>query len=307
MPHNHPCRMTVVGAGLMGTAMAKAFASAGHDVVVWNRTHAKACAVAGGTTAVQDLVHALTDRDVVVVSLNDYDSLFDAMATREVEAVLSGLTIVQLSSGTPSDARRGLAWASSIGASYLDGAVLAFPSGVGTDDATVYYSGDPTVFDKHESLLRTLAQKSVFVDEGIGAAAALDCAVLEGFYGGAVALMHAAAILRSESIDPKVLFDNKDAVLTLVSLTADAAATMIAAKDYTGAESPVSTHSAAIAHIVQLSQDAMIDASFPGQLLAQFRRVIEAGGGHLELPALFETMMDPALATFTSERLNGPR
>ena len=38
-------RVAVLGTGIMGAPMARHLVEAGHDVTVWNRTHAKASAV----------------------------------------------------------------------------------------------------------------------------------------------------------------------------------------------------------------------------------------------------------------------
>ena len=54
-----------IGAGRMGAAMASRLARAGEDVTVWNRTRAKAEALAETGCAVADTIADLRDRDVV--------------------------------------------------------------------------------------------------------------------------------------------------------------------------------------------------------------------------------------------------
>src|SRR5690242_10962488 len=54
-----------IGAGRMGAAMAVRLARAGVPVAVWNRTRAKAQALAGHGCAVADELADLRDRDVV--------------------------------------------------------------------------------------------------------------------------------------------------------------------------------------------------------------------------------------------------
>ena len=97
--------------------------------------------------------------------------------------LLRGKTVAQLTSGTPANARTGAAWAAQHGVNYLDGAILAEPSMTATDYATVFYAGDRTVFDAHKPTLQVLASNTVFVADAIGSAAALDCAILEAYYG----------------------------------------------------------------------------------------------------------------------------
>ena len=85
--------------------------------------------------------------------------------------LLAGKTLVQLTSGSPADARAGLEWAKAHGVDYLDAAILAYPGFVATDDATVCYAGSRAVFDRHLTTLQAIARNSVYVDETIGSAA----------------------------------------------------------------------------------------------------------------------------------------
>ncbi|NOK04350.1 NAD(P)-dependent oxidoreductase [Myxococcus xanthus] len=291
--HMHPIRsakMAVVGCGLMGSALARAFASAGHDVAVWNRTPSKASAVGGGTRAFDSLVEAVSGRELVVVSLSNYAAAAEVLSEKGVAAALTGTTLVQLTSGSPADAREGLAWAQAHGVDYLDAAILAYPSFVATEYATVYYAGSRGIFDRHVETLQAIAKNSVYVDEKIGAAATLDCAILEAYYGGSLAFLHAAAMCKAEGLDPKAFFAQKNSFLGLISVTADAAQDMIEKNGFSGDQCSLNTHVAAIEHIVRLSQDARISARFPKELLDNYKRAVSAGLGDQELPAVFRTL-----------------
>ncbi|WP_375745322.1 NAD(P)-binding domain-containing protein [Corallococcus interemptor] len=290
MTHSRSTKLAVIGSGLMGSALARAFAAAGHDVAVWNRTPGRARAVGGGTVAFEDLVEAVTGRALVVVSLSNYAAWSECVASPAVASALAGTTLVQLTSGSPADARGGLEWARAHGVDYLDAAILAYPAFVATDYATVYYAGARAVFDRHQETLQAIARNSVYVDEKIGSAATLDCAILEAYYGGSLAVLHAAAMCQAEGLDPKAFFAQKNSFLGLISVTADAARDMIERNDFTGQQCSLDTHVAAIEHIVRLSTDARISARFPRELLENYRRAVGAGLGAQELPAVFRTL-----------------
>nr|WP_272491473.1 NAD(P)-binding domain-containing protein [Corallococcus exercitus] len=283
-------KLAVIGSGLMGSALARAFAAAGHDVAVWNRTHSKARAVGGGTVAFENLVEAVSGRELVVVSVSNYAASSELFSSQAVASVLAGKTVVQLTSGSPADARGGLEWARAHGVDYLDAAILAYPAFVATDYATVFYAGSRAVYDRHLETLRAIAKNSVYVDEKIGSAATLDCAILEAYYGGSLAVLHAAAMCQAEGLDPKAFFAQKNSFLGLISVTADAAQGMIENNDFTGQQCSLNTHVAAIEHIVRLSTDARISSRFPRELLENYRRALGAGLGEQELPAVFRTL-----------------
>ena len=66
-------RVAVLGTGIMGAAMAKNIAAAGHDVVVWNRTreHAEETGLPVAASAQE----AVRDADVVLTMLRDLDAV----------------------------------------------------------------------------------------------------------------------------------------------------------------------------------------------------------------------------------------
>ncbi|WNG47596.1 NAD(P)-dependent oxidoreductase [Archangium minus] len=290
MAPSRSVKIAVVGCGLMGSALARAFSAAGHDVAVWNRTPGKAKAVGSGTVAMENLVEAVSGRELVVVSLSNYAASFEVFSAKGVAPALAGTTLVQLTSGSPADARSGLEWAKAHGVDYLDAAILAYPGFVATDYATVFYAGSRPVFDRHLETLQAIARNSVYVDEKIGSAATLDCAILEAYYGGSLAFLHAAAMCKAEGLDPKTFFSQKNSFLGLISVTADAAQGMIENNDFSGDQCSLNTHVAAIEHIVRLSKDARLSARFPKELLDNYKRALSAGLGEKELPAVFQTL-----------------
>ncbi|WP_257455839.1 NAD(P)-dependent oxidoreductase [Archangium lipolyticum] len=281
----------MIGSGLMGSALARAFAAVGHEVAVWNRTPGKARAVGGGTVAMENLIEAVSGRELVVVSLSNYAACSEVFSSEGVTPALAGKTLVQLTSGSPADAREALEWAKANGVDYLDAAILAYPGFVATEYATVFYAGSRPVFDRHLETLQAIARNSIYVDERIGSAATLDCAILEAYYGGSLAFLHAAAMCKAEGLDPKTFFSHKNSFLGLLSVTADAAQGMIESNDFSGDQCSLDTHVAAIEHIVRLSRDARINTRFPKELLDNYKRALSAGLGGKELPAVFRTLV----------------
>lgn len=283
-------KVTVIGAGLMGSALARAFAAAGNEVTVWNRSADKAAAVGGGTRAVENLADAVSGADLVVVSVANYGAADEVLNQEGVAGALAGSTIIQITSGSPADARRGLAWATEHGVDYLDAAILAYPSFVATEYATVFYSGSKALFDRHVGTLKAIAENAVFVAEEIGAAATIDCAILTAYYGGSLAALQGARMCAAEGLDTDLFFSYKDSYVGLVAITSDAAAPMVKSGDYSGEQCSLNTHVAAIAHMVSLSRDAGISTALPQHLLDAYSKAVAAGFGEDELPAVYATL-----------------
>src|ERR1035441_7734214 len=103
--------VTVIGLGLMGSALAQAFSKAGHELTVWNRSVGKTAPFEGSARIARTVQDAVAGSSTVVVSLLDYGAASSILRTPEVERLIAGTTVVQLTTGTPADARESQAGA----------------------------------------------------------------------------------------------------------------------------------------------------------------------------------------------------
>lgn len=87
------------------------------------------------------VVAAVQASDVVMLSLSDYPAMDAVLRRGEVIPYLRGKTIIQLSSGTPREAREAATWIEQARAAYLDGAILGYPAHIGSGSATILVSG----------------------------------------------------------------------------------------------------------------------------------------------------------------------
>lgn len=194
--------ISTLGLGLMGSALARALVQGGHDVTVWNRSPAKMQPLVDvGAARAASVAAAVAASPVVLVNIDDYPSTRALFEGADVVEKLSGRVVVQLSTGTPQEARAFEAWFGSQGADYLDGALLCYPEDIGTPSATIMFSGRRSVFDRCEALLTSLGGDTRFVGERVGSAAALDLAWLSSLYGAFVGAAHGVVLCESEGVD----------------------------------------------------------------------------------------------------------
>lgn len=182
--------VTVLGLGRMGRALAAALLGAGHPTTVWNRTPSRADdLVADGATLAPTVADAVAASPLVIVCVLDYAAVDELLAEA---GSLEGVTVVNLTNGTPDEARA----AADRVPSYLDGGIMAIPSMIATPAAVVLYSGSPSVFAEHRATLEVLGTPHhLGADPGL--AALHDLALLAGMYGMFGGFLHAAALVRS--------------------------------------------------------------------------------------------------------------
>ncbi|WP_242245293.1 NAD(P)-binding domain-containing protein [Bacillus cereus group sp. BfR-BA-01330] len=149
-------KITVVGCGVMGSALIRAFMKAGHTITIVdkNPTVAKPF-VAEGATFKLSLDDAL-DCDFVLLNLPDYK-----IATQVIEQckskAIKGKIIVNTTTTTPTQARIFEQMIKDRGAIALESVIICYPHDIGTHRAYLVYSGPKEAFDQIEDQLSALS------------------------------------------------------------------------------------------------------------------------------------------------------
>ena len=282
--------VTVIGLGSMGRALAAAFLAAGHPTTVWNRSAGRADElVAKGATRAATAVDAAAASPLAIVCLLDHHAVHEVLET--AGATLAGRAVINLTSGTPAQARRTAAWAIERGVDYLDGGIMAIPPGIGTSHAFVLYSGAAAVFERHRRSLEALGA-ATYVGADPGLASLLDVALLTAMYGMLGGAVHAIALAGTE----KIAAGTFTSTLLLPWLTAMAGAIPDLARQIeTGAYAidavaSLRMQAAAFGHLVQTSVDQGIRADLMLPLQALVERRVADGHGDDDFSGIIELL-----------------
>ncbi|MBM7172178.1 NAD(P)-dependent oxidoreductase [Streptomyces sp. G44] len=183
----------------MGTALAAALLKAGHDTTVWNRTASKTGPLAAqGAAPAGTAAEAIAASPLVIVCLTTNDGV-RGLLEAEAEA-LAGRTVVNLTNGTPAQARELAEWAAGRGITYIDGGIMAVPQMIATPAAYILYSGtDEEAYETHRPTLAALADTK-WVGKDPGAAALYDLSLLTGMYGMVMGVVQAYALIGSGGV-----------------------------------------------------------------------------------------------------------
>lgn len=283
--------VSVIGLGPMGIALAGALLRSGTRVTVWNRTSAKAePLVAAGAALSSSVAAAVQASSVVVVCIADYQATYRLLEAPEVASALAGKVLVQLSTGTPQDARHGEAWAKERGVDYLDGAILAVPSQMGKPDSSIIVSGSEAAFQKSKTLLERMAGTVSYLGEQVGSASALDLAFISFVFAGLIGFYHGARICEAEGLRVgafgSMLADIAPAIGAMVKQDGDA----IQAGTFESAESSVEMCSRGAEIVLRQAREARIDAVIPAFASGLFRKGVLAGYGAESPGALIKVL-----------------
>ncbi|WP_437932314.1 NAD(P)-binding domain-containing protein [Sorangium sp. So ce291] len=287
--------VSVIGLGPMGFALARVLLERGDRVTVWNRTAAKAePLVAQGAALAASVAEAVQASAVVVVCVADYNATYRLLEARDVAAALAGKVLVQLSTGTPEDARRGEAWAKERGVDYLDGAILAIPNQIGKPESTILVSGADPVYRKSKALLERMAGTVPYFGEKVGTASALDLAFLSYAFLGLIGFYHGARICEVEGLSVADLGSMLADVAPAIGAMIKHDAHVIQAGTFGDPQSSVDACWRGLEILVRQAKEAGINADLPSFAAGLFRKGVTAGYGAESPGALMKVLREDA-------------
>ncbi|WP_341840334.1 NAD(P)-dependent oxidoreductase [Chitinophaga caseinilytica] len=282
--------VTVIGLGSMGSALAQAFIAKGWQVTVWNRNRDKVNAfVEKGAIAAASAAAAIAANELTVICVSDYQTADKIIKTPEVESVLKGRTLVQLSTGTPKEARELEAWAGRHGATLLNGDILAWPRQIGTDEATLTISGNEAGFTAQENALRALGNLSYLGAEP-GLSAVLFAAALSYLAGSWIGFVHGALIAENEGFSAEKFGELIHDISPMLAVESKHMGRVIEKNSFSNPESTVDTTGHDLHLLVQHSEEAGISKELPLFAADLFQRAIDAGYGKEEHAAIIKVL-----------------
>ncbi|WP_189160685.1 imine reductase family protein [Lentzea pudingi] len=280
--------VTVIGLGLMGSALAAAFVEAGYPTTIWNRTPGKADElVARGAVLVPFVADALRASSLIVVCLSDAASVEDVLGPHRDE--LDSRTLVNLTSGTSDEARGISKWAGD----YVDGAIMAIPEVIGRPEAFLLFSGSAEAYARHRESLGRLGT-TTFFGEDVGLASLYDVALLGVMWGTLNSFLHGAALLGAAGVDAAEFAPFANQWVSSVTGFVNAYADQIDRGVYPAEDASLETHLATMKYLVRESSAAEVNTEWPARIQAMTERAIRAGHAGASYASLIEVFRSRA-------------
>ena len=281
--------VSVLGLGPMGRALAGALQDAGHPTTVWNRTAARADElVSRGATLAATPAEAVAASPLVITCVRD-DGAVRAVL-EPAAAVLHGRAVVELTSGTPEQARRRASWLTGLGADHLEGAVLTPTPSIGTPTALVLYSGPLEVYEAHRPTLDDLGGRAVHLGAEPGLAAAYDMALLDVFWNAVNGIVHGLALARAEGIPGATLAPYAQGVFGLLPEMMTRFAHQVDSGRFPGERSTIASAAAGLGHLRTAAEAHGLDTGVLAASETVARRAVAAGHGDDGLARLVDTL-----------------
>lgn len=272
--------VSILGCGLMGTALAESYLKRSVEVTVWNRSAEKCKAlVEKGAKQAANFKQALSAGSLVIAVLRDYDAFFDLIKINEDE--VNGRDFVVLMTGSPNDALSLQSYIVSRGGRYLDGAILAYPENIGDESTLINYSGDATVWGRHQHLLRISAGGARWIGSFAGAANVLDTALTGAFYMSSVgAFLEAATYASITDVNLKELENSAEIFIEQIRRDVRSIVSALGSGDFSTDQANIGIYVSAL----KTWRQNMLDAGAPARILSTnlYAMEVAVSAGHAE-------------------------
>ncbi|MFD9905057.1 NAD(P)-dependent oxidoreductase [Streptomyces sp. NPDC059063] len=280
--------VTVIGLGSMGTALATALIERGHPTTVWNRSPQKARALGErGAHVAETPEEALAAAELVIACVLDYDALHTVIDP--FVGTLAGRTLVNLTSGSPEQAREFETWAAGHGIAYLDGAIMTTPPGVGSSEVMFLYSGSREAFDTHRPALDVLGDP-LHLGADAGLASLYDAALLGVMWATMTGWLHGTALVGADKARAAEFTPLAIRWLGTVNNFLTRYAGQVDDGRYPGDDATVDVQIAAIDHLIHAAADRGVDNALPELLKSMMERAHAAGHGQDSYASLIEVL-----------------
>ena len=278
----------LIGLGNMGTALARTLLGLGYETWVWNRTKEKAgTLLEAGALWSEDVWAAVGFVDSVVMCLSNYDNCVELLSTC---SDLENKTLIQLTTGTASDANSFENLVKQKRGRYLDGVILAYPSNIGDPRCSLLVAGNSLAWKESEALISELGGKSQYLGEEVGAPSHLDHALIAPSLMMQMAVIQGMHMAKTAGVDLEFYSTMISRLPISLKADQDRHTRAIIDGDFSKVQASIRTWKEALDRILEEGKVSNLNTGLLSGIDEVLRNGQDQGIGEEDLAALIKTL-----------------
>ena len=278
-------KVSVIGLGQMGLKLAALLTEANREVTVWNRSLSKAASL-NGVRVAQSPEEAISASPVTIVCVYDNPALWEILKQTGDSSVLKEKTVINFTTGNPSENDDLEDWMKVKGAAYLNGAIQSAPDQMGQPGTTILISGDEQTYTTYQNMLKIFGGNIKYLGASASLSAAMDLATLSWLYGSIVGLIYGSAICESSGLDLELYRDLIAETTPGITEFLKHEINVIRQKEFQISQSPLAISVTATKRIADAVRAFGFDSRFPDHIALLLKEAQEQGLGNSEIASL---------------------
>ncbi|GAA4848533.1 NAD(P)-dependent oxidoreductase [Luteimicrobium xylanilyticum] len=199
--------VTILGTGIMGSAVAGTLVRAGHQVTAWNRTADKAAPLADqGITVAPSAADAVAGAEVVLSIVFDTDAVLDVLDDAG-PAVPDGAVWAQATTIGVDGTKEVAARAAELGVSLVEAQMLGTKGPASRGELAILTAGDPALVERARPVLDAMSSKTLHAGDEVGCASALKIACNAWLATITAGVAQSLALTSAQGLDPQLFLD----------------------------------------------------------------------------------------------------
>ena len=283
--------VSVIGLGVMGSALARTLMESGRKVTVWNRSPGKAePLVSAGATAANSAAEAVGASPVTIICIASHDRTIELLGESAVS--LKGKTIIELSTGGATEAEVLARQLSDNGANWLIGIINAYPTAIGKPETVLTMVGAKDVWETCKPVITELGGSSTHVGTEPGMLAALFAALFTTRQGFMFGMIYGALVCKKAGIPLDTFAGQVPVSLGMLPSYHKYFADTVPGGDFDNPPATMTTYTAALDDALSTFRTVGAPAELPQLFSDLAHRGLDAGLDDKALTALVELLVD---------------
>tara|TARA_B110000858_G_scaffold182760_1_gene222456 strand:- start:57 stop:950 length:894 start_codon:yes stop_codon:yes gene_type:complete len=282
--------ISVIGLGSMGLALAKTLLKSDSKISVWNRTLSKSQDLNNkGAHVCLSPIEALQCSEIIIVCLSNYEAWKNIIDSNQIDIDLSKKTIVQLTSGSIEEVTDHSDWVKKHNGDLLEGAIISFPSEIGTKDSSIILAGNNEVIENCKDIISLLFPLHTNLGDNLIGPTVLSRALVSGGLAGLIGMMNGVAICQKADISLdhfKNIYIER--INSMINKESKRIIEAIAAKDTKSTEASISAWGHGQEALLSISKTLDSNLDFQLALNSLFKQAAKDGLQDHDLSAMIE-------------------
>ncbi|MCP4334478.1 MAG: NAD(P)-dependent oxidoreductase [Gammaproteobacteria bacterium] len=281
--------ISVIGLGVMGSALVKTLLNNGYTVTVWNRSAGKAePLLAAGAKLAESVESAITASPATITCIASHDKTIELL--QGLTGALEGKTIIELSTGGASDAEALAANLAQNGAHWLIGIINAYPAAIGNPEAVLMVVGENDVWQNWQKAIMALGGGSIHVGTEAGMLAALFAALFTTRQGFMFGMIYGGLVCRKAGIPQDVFAQLIPVSLGVLPSYHQYFADTVPSGNFDNPPASMTTYAAALDDALSTFKETGAPAELPQLFSDLAHQGVDAGLDDKALTALVELL-----------------